>query len=207
MDYERTRRRLLDAARRLMADHGPESLTVSAVARAAELNRTTAYQHYRTRDELVAAITDELVREAVGVLADPRPLPERIDFLARYFLDHPEFARLSLHLVLTESPFPREAWDRAVAEVRRISEAPGGQPGVDPEMLLHVMMSVGILWPLHARSEYPDAAAARRATERLIREVKRLLLYGLFRADAWPALVASLGPARPDGPRRPRRNA
>ena len=203
LDYERTRRRILDAARQLMADRGPESLTVSAVARAAELNRTTAYQHFRTRDELVAAVSDELVSEAVRVLADPRPLPERIDLLAHHFLDHPEFARLALHLVLTESPFPREAWDRAVAEVRRISEDPGGQQGVDPEMLLHVMMSVGILWPLHARSEFPDAAAARRATARLIREVKRLLLYGLFRPEAWPALVASLEPANANTPRRP----
>ena len=32
---------------------GPEALTVSSVARAAGLNRTTAYQHFRTRDELV----------------------------------------------------------------------------------------------------------------------------------------------------------
>ena len=190
-----------------MAERGPESLTVSAVARAAELNRTTAYQHYRTRDELVAAITDELVGEAVRLLVDPRPLHERIDFLTLHALEHPEFARLALHLVLTESPFPREAWDHAVAELRRLSEDPGGQDGVDPEMLLHVLMSVGILWPLHARSEFPDAAAARRATERLIREVKRLLLYGLFRPDAWPELVASLAPARPERARRPRRDA
>ena len=79
-DHERTRRRILDAARRLMADRGPDGLTVSAVARAAELNRTTAYQHFRTRDELVRAVSDELVAEVVRLLSDPRPLPVRIDF-------------------------------------------------------------------------------------------------------------------------------
>ena len=71
IDYQRTRRRILDAARPLMAERGPESLTVSAVARAAELNRTTAYQHFRTRDELVGAVTDELTAEVGAVLGRP----------------------------------------------------------------------------------------------------------------------------------------
>ena len=74
MDYERTRRRLLDGARTLMAERGPEGLTVSAVAHAAELNRTTAYQHFRTRDALVRAVTDELIAEIVGRARRP-PAP------------------------------------------------------------------------------------------------------------------------------------
>jgi AcrR family transcriptional regulator len=207
LDYERTRRRILDAARRLLVDRGPESLTVSAVARAAELNRTTAYQHFRTRDDLVRAVSDELFADFVRLLEEPHPLPERIDFLANHFLEHPEFARLALHLMLSESPFPREAWDRATAEVRKLTDGPGGQPGVDAEMLLHVLMAVAILWPLHARSEFEAAAAARRATQRLTRELKRLLLYGLFRPAAWPDLVASLEPGARASARRPRRDA
>ena len=205
MDYERTRRRLLDGARTLMAERGPEGLTVSAVAHAAELNRTTAYQHFRSRDALVRAVTDELIAEIVGVLADPRPLGERIDFLATYFLERPEIARLALHLLLSESPFPRDAWNRAVSEVRRIADGAGGRSGVDPEMLLHVLMASGILWPLHARSEFEDAASARRATRRLARELKRLLLFGLLRPEAWPELVASLEQDAPASGRRRRR--
>jgi AcrR family transcriptional regulator len=205
-DYERTRRRLLDAARRLMADRGPDGLTVSAVAHAAELNRTTAYQHFRTRDALVAVVSDELVTEIVRLLSEPRPLPDRIDFFAQYFVEHPEFARLALHLMLSESPFPRAAWERAVAETRQLSEGAGGQDGVDPEMLLHVLLSVAILWPLHARSEFENASAARRATQRLTRELKRLLLYGVFRPAAWPELVASLGPSVSTLAQRKRRN-
>ena len=206
MDFERTRRRILDAARRLMADRGLESLTVSAVARAAEINRTTAYQHFRTRDDLVRAVSDEIFAEVIRLLSDPRPLPERIDFLAHHFLEHPEIARLALHLMLSESPFPREAWERAESEVRKISEGPGGQDGVDAEMLLHVLMAGAILWPLHARTEFEDAGAARRATQRLTRELKRLLLYGLLRPSAWPELVASLEPEAPASGGRKRRD-
>jgi hypothetical protein len=69
-------------------------------------------------------------------------------------------------------------------------------------MLLHVLMASGILWPLHARSEFEDAASARRATERLARELKRLLLFGLLRPEAWPELVASLEEDAPASGRR-----
>ena len=85
--------------------------------------------------------------------------------------------------------------------MRKISEGPGGQDGVDAEMLLHVLMAGAILWPLHARSEFEDAGAARRATQRLTRELKRLLLYG----RASPERVArARGFART---RRPRERA
>jgi hypothetical protein len=107
--------------------------------------------------------------------------------------------------MLSESPFPREAWERATAEVRKIAEGPGGRDGVDAEMLLHVLMAGAILWPLHARSEFEDADAARRATQRLTRELKRLLLYGLFRPEAWPELVASLEAGAPASAHRKRR--
>ena len=71
-DFQRTRQRILEAARALMAERGPESLTVSAVAHAAGINRTTAYQHFRTRDELVAAVTAEVIQEIGARIAEPR---------------------------------------------------------------------------------------------------------------------------------------
>jgi len=205
-DFERTRRRIVDAARRLLAERGPESLTVSAVAHAAEINRTTAYQHFRTRDELVGAVTAELIDEVRARLAEPLPMAERIDYLAGYFVDHPEIARLALHLLQTESPFPREWWTPFLQEMRDLTASAGGRANVDAEMLGHVLMAVAILWPLHARIEYEDDAAARAATQRFTRELKRLLLYGLFRPEAWPDLVASVERQPAPGGRRRRRD-
>jgi AcrR family transcriptional regulator len=204
-DFERTRRRIVEAARRLMAERGPESLTVSAVAHAAEINRTTAYQHFRTRDDLVRAVTAELIQEIGALLGEARPIAERIDYLAGYFVDHPEIARLALYLLLAESPFPREAWNPFLREMKTLMETDGGRDDVDPEMLGHVLMAVAILWPLHARIEFEDEAAARAATARFTRELKRLLLYGLFRPEAWPDLVASVERERPAPGRRRRR--
>jgi len=204
-DFQRTRRRILDAARDLMADRGPESLTVSAVAHAAEINRTTAYQHFRTRDELVGAVTEELIAEVAGYLESQRPIVEHIDAVASYFVEHPELARLAIHWLLSESPIPRAGIELMLAETRRLVEGGGSRANADPEMLGHLMMGVAVLWPLHARIEFEDADARRAATARLARELKRLLLYGLLRPDDWPNLVGEVGSAVAPVPRRSRR--
>jgi AcrR family transcriptional regulator len=204
-DFERTRRRILEAARRLMAERGPESLTVSAVAHAAQINRTTAYQHFRTRDELVRAVSEELIAEIGGFLAGQRPIVEHIDTVAGYFLEHPELARLSLHWLLSESPIPREAAELLLQETRSLVESGGAQSDADPEMLGHLMMGLAVLWPLHARIEFEDAAARRAATARLARELKRLLLYGLLQPKDWPHLVGEVASGPAPTPRRTRR--
>src|SRR6185436_6344822 len=89
-DFQRTRERIVEAARRLMGERGPESLTVSAVAHAAGINRTTAYQHFRTRDDLVRAVTEEVVEEVRAFIEARRPILEHIDAIAAYFLERPE---------------------------------------------------------------------------------------------------------------------
>ena len=197
MDHQRTRRRILDAARRLMGEQGPESLTVSGVARAAQINRTTAYQHFRTRDELVGAVMEELTQEVGARIGADQPLERRIDDLVGYFVAHPEIARLSLHNLLGEVSFPREFWSPYFEELRVIGESGQLQDGVDPEMLAQVLMAVALLWPLNARVDYESPAAVRAATERFARELKRLLLYGVLRPERCPELVDSIAPTRP----------
>ena len=204
-DFQRTRRVIVDAARRSMAERGPESLTVSAVAHAAGINRTTAYQHFRTRDELVRAVTEEAIEQVAAFFADHRPLVEHIDALAGYFVDHPELGRLAIHWLLSDVPIPRAGMDLLLAESRNIVAGGGARADADPEMLGHLLMGVAVLWPLHARIEFEDEQARRAATARLAREMKRLLLYGVLTPEAWPDLVAQLSRERAPAARPKRR--
>jgi len=55
---------LLDAAARLLADHGANAITMDAVASEAGVSRPLLYKHFANRDELVAA----LVRREVDSL-------------------------------------------------------------------------------------------------------------------------------------------
>jgi AcrR family transcriptional regulator len=204
-DFQATRQRIVAAARRQMGERGPESLTVSAVAHTAGINRTTAYQHFRTRDELVRAVTEELIAEVAAFLERQRPIVEHIDEVAEYFFEHPELARLALYWLLTDSPIPRAGMELFLNETRRLVEGGGAQRDADAEMLGHLMMGVAVLWPLSARIEFEDVAARRAATARLARELKRVLLFGVLKPEAWPDLVDELTRDAAPAPRSKRR--
>ena len=191
-DFQRTRERIVAAARKEIGERGPESLTVSAVAHAAGINRTTAYQHFRTRDELVRAVSEELIEELRAYLASQRPVVEHLDAIAGYFLEHPELARLALYWLLSQGPIPSEGKDFFQQETRKAAEEGGLPSDADPEMLGHLLLSMAVLWPLSVRIEFEDSEAQRAATARLARELKRLLLYGLLRPEQWPRLVAEV---------------
>lgn len=191
-DFEDNRARLLAAARQLIAERGPEGLSISEVVRLADLNRTTAYKHFRTRDELVSAVMESLADEVGEMLTRPMPFGERIDFMARFFIQHPEVGRLTLHHLLIENPVPRAAWDRFVGQLARLAKSDRVRDGIHPEILGHILMAVGIMWPIQASVFYEDDDAIASATDALGRELKRLLLFGVLKPDDWPELVRSL---------------
>jgi AcrR family transcriptional regulator len=190
-----------------MAERGPESLTVSAVAHAGGINRTTAYQHFRTRDDLVGAVTEELSEELRAYFAMHRPMVEHIDAIAGYFLEHPELARLALHWLLSDSPIQYPGLEMFRADTRKAIEEGAVRADADAEMLSHLLTSVAVLWPLTSRIEFEDVEARRAATVRLARELKRLLLYGLLRPEQWPHLAAEVPPEPAPDLRPPRRSS
>lgn len=61
-DARRNRERLLDSARRMFATRGAD-VPLEEVAKAASVSRTTLYRHFRTREDLAAAVLGENVLE------------------------------------------------------------------------------------------------------------------------------------------------
>jgi AcrR family transcriptional regulator len=194
-DFDRSRGLLLDSARQLIAEHGPESLTVSEVAHRAGLNRTTAYQHFRSRDELVNAVLETMGDDFYAKLSEPKPAAELIDGMTQLFTQSGEMARLAIHLILNGEPLPQRGWERFVSHLAKVTRGAHAQEGVDPEALAHILVGTWLVWSLRARTEL-DEDEVPAATERLSREVKRLMLYGLFRPERMPDLVDSLRPRR-----------
>jgi len=88
-DPKATYEAILDAAEALMAQRGPEGLTVSEVAHRAAVNRTTAYQHFRTREQVIAAVVGRLSSDVKRILESEMSLGERIDHIVKLHLDRP----------------------------------------------------------------------------------------------------------------------
>ncbi len=62
-DAKASRKALVAAARELFAERGPDGLTIVEVAKSAGLNRSTAYQHFRSREELSEAVAEDFALE------------------------------------------------------------------------------------------------------------------------------------------------
>lgn len=66
---ERTRARLIEAARALMAERGVEVVGISEITDAADLGAGTFYNYFSSRDEIVEAVAEAAV-ESVGAALD-----------------------------------------------------------------------------------------------------------------------------------------
>jgi hypothetical protein len=130
-------------------------------------------------------VTAELGEELTSKFAESQPIWDNLDHRMRFFVDHPELARLVLQHLLSESPIPERAWTNYLEEIREIAESENAQPDIDAEMLSYVLSCVGILWPVIVRAQYEDTASVHHATRRLTRELRRLLLRGVLRPEAW----------------------
>ena len=80
------RERLISCGRRIFAEQGPDA-PLEAVAQAASVSRTTLYRHFRTREELAAAVLEENVASIEARAAELRGHTRGIVDLFDFVLD------------------------------------------------------------------------------------------------------------------------
>lgn len=98
---ELTRRRMLDGARELMAEGGPEAVTILAVTERADIGQGTFYNYFRSRDELIDSVIVDVV-ESLG---------QRLDSLTHDMTDAAEIYSFSLrHLMRVAVTDPVWGW-------------------------------------------------------------------------------------------------
>jgi AcrR family transcriptional regulator len=84
-----TRERIVVTAARRFAEAGPDAVRLDEIAEAADIARGTLYSHFRTKDDLLCAIVEPVLRVAVRKSAALERLDARegIDQLLRLYLD------------------------------------------------------------------------------------------------------------------------
>ncbi len=177
-DAKASHKALVAAARDLFAERGPDGLTIVEVAKRAGLNRSTAYQHFRSREELSQAVAEEFATELSELLEEPRGLAEQIDFFVHYFEDHPNIARLWMYHLLADESRPRRGWEPYLDSLKRISKSTKSLPGIDAEMLGVIGLTSSLVWSVMARQRSGSKKAAAEETNRFAGELKRLFLAG-----------------------------
>ena len=144
----------MEAARRLMAGQGPDMLTMSKVANAAEVNRTTIYEHFSNRSSLIGAVMSEVAREASEIFKVDLPLNTRISYMVGYFVRNPDIARLWVYQSLSEVPLPdQDGRERYLRAMHTFARSPIAREGIDADMLGEILVSAILLqWRLRCRS-------------------------------------------------------
>lgn len=78
-----TARRILDAAKRIVAEEGLDGLTLDAIARAAGVNKAATHYHFGNKAGLIEALVDEIVLDECAAMAHSvapgASIEERID--------------------------------------------------------------------------------------------------------------------------------
>lgn len=189
-DPEATRADILEAALTLLSKDGPDAVSLSAVAALAGVNRGTAYQHFETRENLVAA-TLQLVSERmfVAVFGDPALLGERdvekVDMvetterLAMFAMENPDLCRIwLLQLLSLPDPSKDPFWREYSGSIGRFAQTDLAKPGIDVDVFSVIALAGNFLWPVWARSHSHDDKERTALAHRFAREMLRLSLYG-----------------------------
>ncbi|HEX5993927.1 MAG TPA: TetR family transcriptional regulator [Jiangellales bacterium] len=169
-DADRNRRALLDAAARALA-YDPGA-SMADVAAAAGLARATLYRHFRTRQELLAALRAEALVRAGEAITASRPdegpplegLRRAVEALAPLGV---RFRALLLDGADIDPAFLRER-DRVLAPLRRVVRR-GQKAGViradvPPEWVVTALASLLIA----AVRTWPDGTAGDRSVAELV---------------------------------------
>ena len=207
-DPEGTREAILEAAREVLARDGKEGLSVAQVAQRAGVNRGTAYQHFKTREELleatVAWVSEKLYQSTFG---DPEVTPDQsvehisvegiIQHLANFAMENPELGRIWLFELLgSKRPASDPFWRQYETNLKKFSKTEYAQPGIDTEVSSVITLAGCFLWPVWARAHTRTAKERQAMAERFSREVIRMSLHGSLRPEKYPDLDSKTSKAK-----------
>lgn len=200
---ERTRRRLIDAALKLLERDGYHDLKVTEVAREAGVAAGVFYIYFKDKDVLALELLDEVISSMFGrVFAKPRPedaFDAALEANRRYvslFVDGGGLNR-ALGQIVDALPEARARWQATNAKIaRRIAadtaqRAPGSAPHECARMFaalaLQAMLDTVLLQTF--AYEFPELDDMRNDPERLAQALTVLWHRAMFGRDPDPDRV------------------
>ncbi|MGH9088218.1 MAG: TetR/AcrR family transcriptional regulator [Acidimicrobiales bacterium] len=165
-----TRRRIVDVAVALIADHGFAATTTREIAEHLGFTKAALYYHFRTKDDLLAAIMEPAVDDLSVLVASGEP---HLDGAARrrivegyidVVLDHRDLIR-----VLFNDPSVRHGAVRTLAEplYHRLIQLLAGTTAPDTAQRTRVRATLGAINVALLRAADDDDPVVVRATTQL----------------------------------------
>jgi len=149
----RTRAALLAAAGECLARYGVRKTTMVDVAERSRVAKATLYNHFRTKDDLLAAYVEDRVAGLVRVAlaAAPEGLPAALAAVATELADDPALRRAAAEepaaLAALARPSEARGWTAARDGVRTVLAAARVEPDDRQVELVLRWVTSQLLWP------------------------------------------------------------
>ncbi|MEU8757683.1 helix-turn-helix domain-containing protein [Streptomyces sp. NPDC048659] len=148
-DAARNRRKILDAAARIVAEQGPEAVTMNQVAHASCIGVGTVYRRFGDVAQLLLALLDDRERQfQEAYLSGPPPLGpgapagERLDAFLDALVDRSVEQREILFAAQTAGPVARYGNGAYLAMHLHLTLLLGeARPGADGPLLAHLLLA------------------------------------------------------------------
>lgn len=204
-DPDTTHREILQAALEVLAKDGPESLSVTEVARRAGVNRGTAYQHFPTREDLLHAtatwVSQRMYDELYSDFEEQSQregghLAELVqDRLSRFAMDNPELSRAWWYDVMTtEGEVTDRFWTEYVERLQQYVDQGYSRADIDVEVLAFVTLVSSLLWPIWVGAHTRGTRSRNEMRQRFFDEMMRLMLFGSLVPEHHAELIERYGP-------------
>lgn len=188
---QKTRQRLVEATIKLVAEVGVEAVSVSEVARRAEVTRPGAYYHFKSREELLDAFREELDDQLLKVIDGSMDVADLYSFPAEVAAEDKDLIQLRIQKMLDQGPSKDILITQRLKQFNRFQKTGRLQSGVDPEMAA-IIVSSSLVAAYLAVSEGKTKKQRHNLAKRFGRTYHHLLFYGLLdpESDDWPEFPA-----------------
>lgn len=175
--FEETHQDMIATAARLISEKGVDALSISAIARAMGINRTTVYYHFESREALIAAVKSWSADQLAKAFQPYASLPERIDYITRFVLEQPELIKLwiddfmSVGDVRERYPY----WDKLVEGFRVSLAGDEAHEAGDAEVFAVILMTASTVGPRVFKNSVQPGEDTETVVRRFRDEWLRLL--------------------------------
>jgi AcrR family transcriptional regulator len=173
--YAATHEIITSAAVQLLSEVGVEGVSVSAVARLANVDRKTMYYHFKDRDALLTSakqwVSDQLAQGLVGTGSRI----ERTGHISRFVLHNPQLIKLWIEDFVSPGNIRERypEWDRLVEGMRIILANDGSD--IDPEVYCTIMLTAAFIAPRVFQNSVRPDLSPDEIVSRFSREQMRTL--------------------------------
>lgn len=189
-DPDRTRKAILDAAKELIASEGVDAVSVSSVARLANVNRGTAYLHFKDREELMDATISSVVNELSEVIRKSSAQIQEwstsddsvMEAITKTLGNNTILVKVVLQeMIMGETAHTDKLWEIWNDGLRSLHDHPDVSRDIDNDVLAVIGVAASFLWPIVTDAENMSKAKRDRSSKRFARAFDRIVLQGILK--------------------------